>query len=101
MSGWRQTFKAVRAPGFAADAVMDEEQAVWVVSTLHRPQTLSVGAPESVGPVGVEVVAFGDVGAAAGRYPAQFRRRGLDVGGVAVRFQLQSRSSSISARARV
>src|SRR5580658_6161063 len=67
--------KSVRAPAFAADAVMDEEEALGIVFVLDRAQPRVVLAPEGVLPVRLEKVGFPDIGADAGQELADFVHR--------------------------
>ena len=56
---WSEQFgEAVHAPVFAADAVVDGEDAVGVVALLDAQKTRVVRAPEGLLPIGLEVIAF-------------------------------------------
>ncbi len=57
------TRKTVVGPILAADAVVDIEQPVGVVASLDLEQARVVCAPQSLLPVGLEVIALVDVGA--------------------------------------
>src|ERR1700730_4464606 len=54
----RQPREAIRAPVFAPNTVVYEEQTVRVVLCLDGPQALVVLAPESAAPLRIEIVAL-------------------------------------------
>ena len=58
--------KAVGGPFFAADAVMDEEEAVGIVLRLDLAQAWIVRSPERVPPCRVEIVTLRNIGPCAG-----------------------------------
>ena len=73
--GGQFTCEPVRAPVFAADAVMEEEEAIRIVFVLDRAKPRVVLAPEGVLPVRLEEIGFPDVGADAGQELADFVHR--------------------------
>lgn len=67
--------EAVRTPLSAANSVVRKEEAAWVVALLDRLIDLQprvVVAPERALPIGLEIVALGEVGAAVGRNTRYF-----------------------------
>src|SRR5262249_4924614 len=64
--------ESVGAPVLAAHAVMEEEEAVWVVFLLNALKALVVVAPEGVLPFRLEVVRLPNVGGGARHGVAQF-----------------------------
>src|SRR5260370_38222730 len=77
---WRRTSqRPVSSPGepiggpiLAADAVVREEEAAWVVFRFNRTQARIVGSPKRILPRGVEVIALRHRGASVRGDPAQF-----------------------------
>src|SRR5271155_3602312 len=67
-----QTGESIRAPAFAADAVVDEEETLGIVFVLDRAQPRVIFTPEGVLPVRLEEVGFPDIGADAGQELAYF-----------------------------
>src|SRR5277367_5836513 len=67
--------KSVRAPVFAADAVMEEEEAFGIVFVLDRPQPRVILAPERILPVWLEKVGLPHIRADAGQELADFVHR--------------------------
>ena len=63
----RRPSESVSAPGFAADAVVDDEEPVGVVAALDFDEARVVRAPEGLLPVLLEIVALVDIGAGVGR----------------------------------
>src|SRR5262249_2350117 len=64
--------KAVGAPFLAANALMDEEEAVGIVFLLHGGQPRIVRPPKRSPPLGLEEIAFRDVRA---RFVDHFEKR--------------------------
>src|SRR5262249_1121840 len=60
-----QPLKTVGAPGFAAHAMVDEEQAGRIVSLFHGEEPRVVRPPIGVLPPSLEEIAFGKIAAAA------------------------------------
>src|SRR5258708_19580633 len=77
---WRRTSqRPVSSPGepiggpiLAADAVVREEEAAWVVFRFDRPQARIVRSPKRISPRGVEVIALRHIGASVRGDPPQF-----------------------------
>src|SRR5260370_503979 len=67
-----QPRKPIRAPVFAADAVVDEEEAGGIVFVLDRAEPRIIFAPKGVLPIRLEEVGFPDIGADAGQKLADF-----------------------------
>ena len=74
----RRLRETVRTSGFAADAMVDGEEAVGIEATLDAGKARVVRAPEGVLPIGLEVVAFVDIGTGLRRGGAQRGHGGLN-----------------------
>src|SRR5581483_12462211 len=71
--------KSVVGKILAADAVVDVEQSIGIVAALDLEQARVVRAPQSLLPVGLEVVALVDISAAVRRRRAQRIHGSVDV----------------------
>jgi hypothetical protein len=80
-----QLRKAIGAPVLASDSVMYEEKTLRVILCLHSAQPRVIPTPVRLLPFGVEVIAFGQVGARVRSDAAQLCRCRVDATGVPVR----------------
>src|SRR5208283_2293409 len=91
----------VRAPVFAADAVMEEEEALGIVFVLYRAKPRVIFAPEGVLPIRLEKVGFPDIRSGAGQELADFVHRLLGGSSLALsgrRIRLMSGNAGIGGR---
>src|ERR1043165_1220719 len=71
VAGESELRKAVRAPAFGADPVVNEEEPRWVASPLHTQQPRVIAPPVGALPIPLKVIALGQISSAAAGYGSQ------------------------------